>query len=75
MSAPRSDNLTRLLEHPRGGDQAAACLLPMIYDELRAQAGSLLPAERPDRTLDPIARVRPRRHQSPDRDVPQREVE
>jgi RNA polymerase sigma factor (TIGR02999 family) len=58
MSAPRSDNVTRLLDQASGGDQAAAaCLLPMIYDELRALAGSFLRAERPDHTLEPTALV------------------
>ncbi|MBN1361094.1 MAG: sigma-70 family RNA polymerase sigma factor [Sedimentisphaerales bacterium] len=58
MSAPTSDDVTRLLNQMSGGDQAAAGrLLPMIYDELRALAGSFLRAERPDHTLQPTALV------------------
>ena len=58
MSAPTSDNVTRLLDQASGGDHAAASrLLPMIYGELRALAGSFLRAERPDHTLEPTALV------------------
>ncbi|UCG16915.1 MAG: sigma-70 family RNA polymerase sigma factor [Phycisphaerales bacterium] len=58
MSAPTSDNVTHLLDQITGGDQAAAGrLLPVIYDELRALAGSFLRAERPDHTLQPTALV------------------
>jgi RNA polymerase sigma factor (TIGR02999 family) len=58
MSAPKPDNDNRLLDQISGGDQAAAGrLLPVVYDELRALAGSFLRAERPDHTLQPTALV------------------
>jgi len=58
MSASTPDNVTHLLVQMSGGDQAAAGrLLPVIYQELRALAGSFLGAERPDHTLQPTALV------------------
>ena len=40
-----------------GDDAAAAELLPLVYDELRALAGRFMQAERPDHTLQPTALV------------------
>ncbi|HNQ22549.1 MAG TPA: sigma-70 family RNA polymerase sigma factor [Phycisphaerae bacterium] len=58
MSADAADNVALLLDQLSRGDQAAAGrLLPVIYDELRALAGSFLRAERPDHTLQPTALV------------------
>ena len=39
------------------GASAAAALLPMVYDQLRALAASYLQRERPDHTLQPTALV------------------
>ena len=49
---------TRLLTELGDGDeQAAADLLPLVYQELRALAQSHLRQERPDHTLQPTALV------------------
>jgi RNA polymerase sigma factor (TIGR02999 family) len=46
-------DVTRLLEAAAAGDrQAAADLLPLVYDELRQLAATRMAAERPDHTLD-----------------------
>jgi RNA polymerase sigma factor (TIGR02999 family) len=51
-------DLTRLLEAAQGGDrQAAAVLLPLVYDELRKLAAARLAAEAPGHTLDATALV------------------
>jgi RNA polymerase sigma factor (TIGR02999 family) len=51
-------HLTRLLEAANCGDrQAAADLLPLVYDELRQLAAARLAAEAPDHTLDATALV------------------
>lgn len=51
-------DLTRLLDAASGGDrQAAADLLPLVYDELRTLAAARMSAERPDHTLDATALV------------------
>ena len=50
--------ITRLLEATAAGDrQAAADLLPLVYDELRKLAAARMAAERPGHTLDATALV------------------
>ncbi len=52
------DEVTRLLDHAAAGDrQAAADLLPLVYDELRKLAATRMAAESPDQTLQPTALV------------------
>src|SRR5580698_1926230 len=51
-------DVTRLLEAANRGDhQAAANLLPLVYDELRKLAAARMAAESPDQTLQPTALV------------------
>jgi RNA polymerase sigma factor (TIGR02999 family) len=51
-------DVTRLLEASQRGDrQAAAELLPVVYDELRRQAAAWLNHEQPGHTLDATALV------------------
>jgi RNA polymerase sigma factor (TIGR02999 family) len=55
---PPQDQVTRLLNHAGEGDpQAAADLLPLVYDELRALARRRIGRERPDQTLQATALV------------------
>ena len=50
--------ITRLMERAGTGDKTAADeLLPLVYDELRRDAGGLMAAERVDHTLQPTALV------------------
>lgn len=50
--------VTRLIEAAAGGDRkAAAELLPLVYDELRALAAARLAVEAPGHTLQPTALV------------------
>ncbi len=50
--------VTRLLEAAHAGDrQAAADLLPIVYDELRKLAAAKMATERADHTLDATALV------------------
>ena len=50
--------VTRLLNEAGGGDpRAAASLLPLVYDQLRALAKSRMRHERPDQTLQATALV------------------
>jgi RNA polymerase sigma factor (TIGR02999 family) len=50
--------ITRLLEAASAGDrEAAADLLPLVYDELRKLAAARMSAERPGHTLDATALV------------------
>jgi RNA polymerase sigma factor (TIGR02999 family) len=50
--------LTRLIDAAAGGDhQAAADLLPLVYDELRRLAATRLAAEQPGQTLQATALV------------------
>jgi RNA polymerase sigma-70 factor (ECF subfamily) len=50
--------VTQLLEAVQAGRASAADqLLPLVYDELRALAGSLFRGQRPDHTLQPTALV------------------
>ncbi|MBA4191965.1 MAG: RNA polymerase subunit sigma [Planctomycetaceae bacterium] len=51
-------DVTRLLEAASSGDrQAAADVLPLVYEELRKLAAAWLSAERPGQTLQPTALV------------------
>jgi RNA polymerase sigma factor (TIGR02999 family) len=51
-------NVTRLLDAAAGGDrQAAADLLPLVYDELRKLARARLACEAPGHSLDATALV------------------
>jgi RNA polymerase sigma factor (TIGR02999 family) len=51
-------DVTRLLDAAAAGDrQAAADLLPLVYDELRQLAATRMAAEAPDHTLQPTALV------------------
>jgi RNA polymerase sigma factor (TIGR02999 family) len=51
-------DVTRLLEAAQAGDrQAAADLLPLVYDELRKLAAARMAAESPGHTLDATALV------------------
>jgi RNA polymerase sigma factor (TIGR02999 family) len=51
-------DVTRLLDAAVAGDrQAAADLLPLVYDELRKLAAARMAAESPDHTLEPTALV------------------
>src|SRR5579864_9085610 len=49
--------VTRLLSEMRSGDQAAARLLPIVYQELRRLAAGVMKRERPGHTLQPTAVV------------------
>lgn len=50
--------VTRILgEIKRGEPQAAAALIPLVYDELRKLAAARLARERPGQTLQPTALV------------------
>ncbi len=58
MKSPTSSNATGVLAAASAGDPAAAeRLLPLVYDELRAQAERYLRGERPDHTLQATALV------------------
>src|SRR4051794_4744386 len=51
-------HITHLLDAAAAGDRrAAADLLPLVYDELRAVAAAHLAGEKPDHTLGPTALV------------------
>jgi RNA polymerase sigma factor (TIGR02999 family) len=51
-------DVTRLLDAAAAGDRrAAADLLPLVYDELRALAAARMAAEAPGHTLEPTALV------------------
>src|SRR6516225_5041152 len=51
-------DLTQILSAVAGGDpQAAADLLPLVYDELRKLAAARLADEKPGQTLEPTALV------------------
>jgi len=54
----RMSDVTRLLDAAAAGDrQAAAALLPLVYDELRKLAAVRMTAESPGHTLDATALV------------------
>lgn len=58
MTDPAQSDATRLLAQASGGDDAAAArLLPLVYDEMRALAGAIMRAERRNHTLQPTALV------------------
>jgi RNA polymerase sigma factor (TIGR02999 family) len=57
MSDPAHDITQHLVRLTDGDSQAAADLLPLVYDELRALAASHFRRERPDHTLQPTALV------------------
>lgn len=51
-------NLTQVLVQAESGDpQAAADLLPLVYDERRQLAARKMATEKPGQTLQPTARV------------------
>jgi RNA polymerase sigma factor (TIGR02999 family) len=55
---PGMADVTRLLDAAAAGDrQAAADLLPLVYDELRKLAAARMAAESPGHTLQPTALV------------------
>lgn len=54
MRSDVTDMLTRVKE---GDSSAAAALLPLVYQDLRAQAAGLLSVQNPDHTLQPTALV------------------
>lgn len=50
--------ITQCLQRWRAGDRDAANeMLPLVYEQLRALAGSLMRGDRPDHTLQPTALV------------------
>lgn len=56
--AEAGGDVTRVLERAQKGDpNAAAELLPLVYDELRRLASAKMVHERPDQTLQPTALV------------------
>lgn len=58
MEASERADISLLLERVRGGDSAAVdTLLPMVYDELHALAGTMFRSERAGHTLQPTALV------------------
>lgn len=57
MSEHDAHDVTRLLAHWNDGPEAAAALLPLVYDELRRLARSYLSKERAGHTLQPTALV------------------
>lgn len=68
----RQRNATHLLNRACGGEVAAAAeLLPLVYEELRALAESYFRRERPDHTLQPTALV----HEAYSRLVDQSSIE
>ncbi len=55
---PAREDVTALLASLRAGDRSAVdALLPIVYDELRRRASSLMRAERAGHTLQPTALV------------------
>ena len=58
MAEPRADDVTMILKAAQAGDeQAAAQLLPLVYDELRKLAKSRMSQLPPGQTLQPTALV------------------
>lgn len=50
--------VTEMLDaHVRGDPEVIHCLLPVVYEQLRALAGSFFAHQRPDHTLQPTALV------------------
>jgi RNA polymerase sigma factor (TIGR02999 family) len=55
---PPKEDVTRLLQSATSGDRSAVeALLPVVYDELKRRAASLMRAERAGHTLQPTALV------------------
>lgn len=58
MAAPQPGKVTQILQAAEAGDpQAAAELLPLVYDELRRLAHGYMARETPGQTLQPTALV------------------
>jgi RNA polymerase sigma factor (TIGR02999 family) len=58
MTERSAEGITEVLARVRSGDEAAAAtLLPVVYDELRALAGSFFERQSPGHTLQPTALV------------------
>lgn len=58
MQTPHEHEVTQLLADWRQGDESAAArLLPLVYDQLRALAGSFFEHQAPGHTLEPTALV------------------
>jgi RNA polymerase sigma factor (TIGR02999 family) len=58
MSAPETDEITRILDRLGAGDpDAAERLMPFVYEELRARARRYLRGERKHHSLQPTALV------------------
>ena len=58
MDEPENEDVTRALSDLQSGDRSAVNrVLPLIYDELRALAGSYFRRKRSDHTLQPTALV------------------
>src|SRR5215468_10918729 len=58
MAATAHEHVTQLLSASAAGDsRAAAELLPLVYEELRALAGSFFQSPNPSHTLQPTALV------------------
>lgn len=57
MSEPETSARRLLAAHMAGSPRAAAQLLPLVYDDLRALAVHYMADERPDHTLQPTALV------------------
>ena len=55
--APDSQTLSILLDEAKDSAQRVECLLPLVYDQLRAVAQRAMAAERPDHTLQATALV------------------
>jgi RNA polymerase sigma factor (TIGR02999 family) len=57
MGQDRRGNVTQLLEEFRGGQQADAALVALVYDELHRLASRYMRRERSNHTLQPTALV------------------
>ncbi|HEU0210151.1 MAG TPA: sigma-70 family RNA polymerase sigma factor [Candidatus Udaeobacter sp.] len=58
MDKPAGDEVTQILRSWSAGDSdAAARLMPLVYEDLRRRAEGYLRRERPDHTLQPTALV------------------
>jgi len=57
VTEDRVDATKELVSHSGGNTDAAACLLPLVYDELRALAARYMRRERRDHTLQATALV------------------
>jgi RNA polymerase sigma factor (TIGR02999 family) len=58
MEKPAANEVTQILQRWSAGDkEAAARLMPLVYEDLRRRAEEYLRRERPDHTLQPTALV------------------